>query len=425
MPARVSLCMIVRDEEENLRRCLENVRGVFDETIVVDTGSRDRTREVAAEFGGRVVEFPWCDDFAAARNAGVERASGDWIFWLDADDRIWLEDLTGLEGLLQSLTPEVPAAYLMRTSSGLGSAAHGHVRLFRNLPQVRWRYRVHEQIVNAVREAGHALRRTEIVIRHEGYADPQVLKRKLERNLRLLTRAIHEHPGDPFLVMNLGSTQLALGRPAEACEAFGRYLGAAAASAEVPAHYYCEFAMAERQSGDLRRAIELCRTGLRRHAADAELLLLDSVLQHQAGQFAAAANSLRNLLKKGQKPLLGEIDVARYRKACGNLIALLRKLGRTTEADEWLVRVAREDPAYLPAGIAAGGMLLKAGRLVELEELLAMLEAAHANSADLALLRGEALVARGQTDRAREHLRAAMSRVTQPERVRAALGRLS
>ena len=158
---------------------------------------------------------------------------------------------------------------------------------------------------------------------------------------------------------------------------------------------------------------------------DAELLLLDSVLQHQAGQFAAAANSLRNLLKKGQKPLLGEIDVARYRKACGNLIALLRKLGRTTEADEWLVRVAREDPAYLPAGIAAGGMLLKAGRLDELEELLALLEAAHANSADLALLRGEALVARGQTDRAREHLRAAMSRVTQPERVRAALGRLS
>ena len=76
MPARVSLCMIVRDEEENLRRCLKNVRGVFDEIVVVDTGSRDRTREVAGEFGGRVVEFPWCDDFAAARNAGLERASG-------------------------------------------------------------------------------------------------------------------------------------------------------------------------------------------------------------------------------------------------------------------------------------------------------------------------------------------------------------
>jgi tetratricopeptide (TPR) repeat protein len=424
MPARVSLCMIVRDEEENLRRCLENVRGVFDETIVVDTGSRDRTREVAGEFGGRVVEFPWCDDFAAARNAGVEAATGDWVFWLDADDRIWLEDLTGLEILIQSLTPDEPTAYLMRTSSGAESAVHWHVRLFRRLPQVRWRYRVHEQIVNALQEVGHALRRTEIVICHEGYADPQLLKLKLERNLRLLARALEEHPGDPFLVMSLGSTYLALERPTDAAAAFEWYLRVAPSAADAPAQFYYEYAMTERQRGDLRRAIELCRTGLAGHPEHPELLLLDSVLQHQAGRPDAAANSLENLLKRGRKPLLGEIDIRRYRKACGNLIALLRNLGRTTDADEWLVRVAREDPAYLPAGIAAGGMLLRAGRLDELEELLAPLEAAHPSSADVALLRGQALVARGQIDQARAHLGAAMSRVTQPERIREALGRL-
>ena len=237
----------------------------------------------------------------------------------------------------------------MRTWSGEGSAAHWHVRLFRNLPQVRWRYRVHEQIVNAVREAGHALRRTEIVIRHEGYADPQVLKRKLERNLRLLRRAIDEHPGDPFLVMNLGSTQLALGRPAEACDAFGRYLGAAADVGRRARAFLLRVrdgrAAARRPAAGDRAVSDGAGTA----CGDAELLLLDSVLQHQAGQFAAAADSLRNLLKKGQKPLLGEIDVARYRKACGNLIALLRKLGRTTEADEWLVRGAGG------SGVPAGG----------------------------------------------------------------------
>src|SRR4051794_2528043 len=355
MPARVSLCMIVRDEEENLRRCLENVRGLFDETIVVDTGSRDRTREVAGEFGARVVEFRWCDDFAAARNAGVERASGEWVFWLDADDRIWADDLGGLQELLASLTPNEPAAYLMRTSSGAESAVHWHVRLFRNLPQIRWRYRVHEQIVNAVQEAGHALRRTEIVICHGGYADPQLLKLKLERNLRLLIRALGEHPGDPFLVMNLGSTYLALESPADAAAAFEWYLRAAPSAADAPAHFYYEYAMAERQRGDLRRAIELCRAGLARHPGHAELLLLDSVLQHQGGQLEAAAESLRTLLKRGQKPLLGEIDVGRYRKAYGNLIALLRKLGRVGEADEWLVAMAREDPEVLPAGGAGGG----------------------------------------------------------------------
>jgi tetratricopeptide (TPR) repeat protein len=417
--------MIVRDEEENLRRCLENVRGVFDETIVVDTGSRDRTREVAGEFGARVVEFPWCDDFAAARNAGVERATGDWVFWLDADDRILLDDLTRLEGLLQSLAPDEPAAYLMRTSSGLGSAVHWHVRLFRRLPQVRWRYRVHEQIVNAVEEAGHALRRTEIVICHEGYADPQLLKLKLERNLRLLTRALMEHPDDPYLVMSLGSTYLALESPADAAAAFEWYLRAAPSAADAPAHFYYEYAMAERQRGDLRRAIELCRTGLARHPGHPELLLLDSVLQHQAGQLDAAAESLLTLLGQGRESLLGEIDVARYRKACGNLIALLRKLGRTTEADDWLLRVARDDPEHLAAGLAAGAMLLRARRLDELEQLLAPMEAAIPGSADVVLLRCEVLVARGQIDRAREHLRSASHRVTQAERLREALGRLT
>jgi predicted Zn-dependent protease len=130
------------------------------------------------------------------------------------------------------------------------------------------------------------------------------------------------------------------------------------------------------------------------------------------------------LLKRGQKPLLGEIDVGRYRKAYGNLVALLRRLGRTTEADEWLVAMAREDPGYLPAGVAAAEVLLRSGRLDELEQLLQGLEGAHPASADVVLLRARSLVARGQSDRAREHLRAAVTRVTQPERVSEMLGRL-
>src|SRR6476660_1021776 len=85
---QVSLCMIVRNEEANLRPCLEPVRSLFHEMIVVDTGSTDRTRLIAAELGARVVEFPWCDDFAAARNESLRHATGDWIFWLDADDRV-------------------------------------------------------------------------------------------------------------------------------------------------------------------------------------------------------------------------------------------------------------------------------------------------------------------------------------------------
>ena len=97
--AKVSLTMIVRNEEHNLPHCLESVRGLFDEIVVVDTGSTDRTKEIAAGFGANVVEFAWIDDFAAARNVALGNATGDYAFWLDADDvveppeRIKLEEL--------------------------------------------------------------------------------------------------------------------------------------------------------------------------------------------------------------------------------------------------------------------------------------------------------------------------------------------
>ena len=101
--ARVSLTMIVRDEENNLPRCLESVQGLFDEIVVLDTGSKDRTIEIARSFGARVFDFVWVDDFAAARNAALARATGDYAFWLDADDLIEPPERKKLEALLASL----------------------------------------------------------------------------------------------------------------------------------------------------------------------------------------------------------------------------------------------------------------------------------------------------------------------------------
>ncbi len=100
--AAVSLTMIVKNEEANLATCLESVRGLFDEIVVLDTGSKDRTVEIARSFGARVFDFVWVDDFGAARNAALARATGDYAFWLDADDlieaseRVKLEELIGL-----------------------------------------------------------------------------------------------------------------------------------------------------------------------------------------------------------------------------------------------------------------------------------------------------------------------------------------
>src|SRR5262245_60079470 len=116
MRPKVSLCVIAKNEENNLSTCLKCAGDLVGEIVVVDTGSTDRTREVAAAQGARVFDFPWVDDFAAARNETLRHASGEWIFWLDADDRLDETNHQCLQVLLAGLTDE-NAAYLMKCFS--------------------------------------------------------------------------------------------------------------------------------------------------------------------------------------------------------------------------------------------------------------------------------------------------------------------
>ena len=102
---KISLCMIVKNEEANLEACLRPVCGLVDEIVVVDTGSSDRTREIASDLGARVFDFPWCDDFSAARNESQRYARGEWVFWLDADDRVDEANVKKLERVFGELYP--------------------------------------------------------------------------------------------------------------------------------------------------------------------------------------------------------------------------------------------------------------------------------------------------------------------------------
>ena len=209
---KVSLTMIVRDEETNLPNCLESVRGLFDEIIVLDTGSKDRTVEIARSFGARVFDFVWVDDFAAARNAALARAKGDYAFWLDADDVIEPPERAKLEELFGRLHMQrETTAYVLRCACDPGPNGEGgdtvvdHIRLFPVIEGVRWTYRVHEQILPALKRAGVPVEWTKITVRHTGYADRALRARKLERDSRILREELAERPDDPFTLFNLGS----------------------------------------------------------------------------------------------------------------------------------------------------------------------------------------------------------------------------
>lgn len=147
--ATISLCMIVRDEEQTLARCLDSVAGLVDEIVVTDTGSADRTKEIAAQYG-RVVDFPWCDDFAAARNFSFAQATKDYILWLDADDVMEPADQERFAQLKAGLDGTADVVLLpyhtALDENGQPAFTYFRERLLRRAAGFQWEGAVHECI---------------------------------------------------------------------------------------------------------------------------------------------------------------------------------------------------------------------------------------------------------------------------------------
>lgn len=225
----LSLTMIVRDEEHTLGRCLEAVRGVVDQIVIVDTGSTDSTIAIAREYGAEVHHFAWCDDFAAARNEALRHACGEWILYLDADEMLTPESAATLRHLLRQQPPHVGGLLCTivsphRVGENTSEMHRGaYPRLFRNYgyPRIAFRGRVHEQITPAIIECGGAIVHSPIVIQHSGYNIPrEQLEEKVRRNYRLLIRHVQEEPLNGYAWFQLGQTLARMQLFSEAEQAF-------------------------------------------------------------------------------------------------------------------------------------------------------------------------------------------------------------
>lgn len=200
----VSLCMIVRDEEDCLPRCLEAAAPHVDEIVVVDTGSCDRTVEIAEGFGARVLHHPWQEDFSAPRNTAIEAATSDWILSLDADEVISSQAAEELRSIAR-MQRFVAAAFTLRSEEARGERNATMVRAFRRRPDIRYRYRIHEQVLpdvmRAVRSEGLRIARVEGEILHTGYR-PEVMEArgKDSRNLGLFHKQLQETPDDLYML---------------------------------------------------------------------------------------------------------------------------------------------------------------------------------------------------------------------------------
>ena len=182
----LTLCMIVKNEEAVLERILQSVSGIVDKILIADTGSSDRTKEIAEQYASWVFDFPWCDDFSAARNFLVEKVCTDYWMWLDADDVLDEKNLEKLKALKASLDKKVDVV-MMEYATGFDTDrkvtfSYYRERILKTSGNFRWSGRVHE----AVAPRGNIF-----------YSDIQIQHRKciqgdLDRNLRIYEKMLTE-----------------------------------------------------------------------------------------------------------------------------------------------------------------------------------------------------------------------------------------
>jgi tetratricopeptide (TPR) repeat protein len=235
--ATIGLSMIVKNGGEDLRLCLESVRSLVDQIVIADTGSTDGSIAVARSFGATIVEFPWCDDFAAARNAALAPITTDWVLSLDADEEVLPETLAEVRRLV-SLNDDVVAGYNLKVrcymhnrsvffEGNSGQPNHDDterardapfyleflsVRLFRRHPGIFYTGCVHEMVIERIAAMGMSVRSSTGLIRNYGRLwDNATCMRKQAYYRELGNRRVEEEPGDADAWYNLGLAEFCYG----------------------------------------------------------------------------------------------------------------------------------------------------------------------------------------------------------------------
>ncbi|MBM7854289.1 glycosyltransferase involved in cell wall biosynthesis [Desulfohalotomaculum tongense] len=343
----VSLCMIVKNEAENLARCLSSVENLVDEIIVVDTGSTDGTPEIARRFKARVFNFRWVNDFSAARNYSLEQATGDWIIYLDADEELMVDDRehfysllsrSGVEGYYFNIinsTSDQPGGQLLR---------HSNLRLFRNNPAYRFQGAVHEQIIPSIlaSKPSAKLLSAGIQIFHHGYR-PNAIKEKNKtgRNLDILQKQVAENPQDNFLRYNLAVALFERDDLEASLAEFQKVLESLDLKAGYAPTVYRNYAICLLRNNQPRQALDIAEEGIQHFPAYTDLYYLKGQSLEKTTQLTRAQDAYLKCLELGEAP-------AAYVSTAGVGSYLpLRKLGQLMEkCGQYRLAVSYYQKAY-------------------------------------------------------------------------------
>src|SRR4051794_25005043 len=369
---RLSLCMIVKDEEEMLPRCLAAAKPAVDEIIIVDTGSTDRTVEIAHEFGATVLHHEWNGSFSDARNVSLDAASGDWVIYLDADEVLVEEDAERLHARTGHVWREaftlVETNYTGDVEDGT-AMTHNALRMWRNRPEYRFKGRLHEQMAYAL--PGYLTERieyTQLRIEHYGYLGVvRDAKDKSRRNLDLLLQQVADGHENAFQSFNLGSEYLALGELETAVEHFEKSWRMLETDPGRTVYPYVatlanRFVTTLRELGRADDADAKADECLELFPGFTDLVFQKAWIARSRGDGDGARKLFEQCLAMGDSPSKYSSVVG-----CGTYLALiaLSQLTSGREAEALLERCVEEHPHFLGAVHPYAAAMLANGRAPE------------------------------------------------------------
>jgi len=364
--------MIVKNEEASLPQALSSVKEVVDEMIILDTGSTDRTAEIAKEFGASVYHFEWCNDFSAARNEALKYVQGQWVLVLDADEVLTPKIVPEMKQAIKSNSLGDSSATrhlvinLVRQEVGASQSPYSLVsRLFRNHPKIRFSRPYHAMVDDSVQELlqrepqWQVVSLSRVAILHYGY-QPEAIAAldKYTRARTAMEGFLATHPNDAYVCSKLGALYIQINQLTEGIELLKRGLTSTQVEAPVLFELHYHLGNAYTRLKNLNSAVEHYKAAIRQPL----LPQLKLGAYNNLGNLLLSAGDLTTAKTAYETTL--KIDPS-FAAGHNNLGMTLKALGQLEEAIASYQKAIQLNPNYADAYQNLAVVLLKIGKLPE------------------------------------------------------------
>ncbi|GBF81035.1 glycosyltransferase [Aphanothece sacrum] len=361
---KLSLCMIVKNEEQNLPQCLDSVKNVVDEMIVMDTGSTDRTVEIAKQFGATVPFFAWCNDFAIARNVALEYVTGDWVLVLDADELLNNKVVEQLKEAIEN--PDSLVVNLVRHEIGASQSPYSLVsRLFRKHPEIKFSRPYHAMIDDSVTELLKKENHWKIAelpavsMFHYGYTPGAIASLdKYTRAQKAMEGFLEKHPTDAYTCSKLGALYLQVEQEKKGIKLLKQGLKSNLADTHVLFELHYHLANAYTRQQNYENAIKHYQKAI-------EQKIMGPLKLGAYNNLGVVLQGIGDLKKAAEVyGITIQID-AGFVTGYYNLAMTYSQMGRFGDSVNVYEKLLSLSPTYAPAHQNLGVVLFKLGKLAE------------------------------------------------------------